>query len=202
VTTYQDALPADMQLALGTLELEGTPNAVTPAQAKTLLPLWQALRSNALQTDAETGAVLKQIESAMGAEQLSAIVAMQLTMQHVDDYAQANGLTLGAPPGAQGTPPAGANQPGQGPGMPGNMTDAERQAFRATAEAGGFGEGQGGQGFGNPGSMTDAQRQAFRATAEAGGMPAGGPRGGGGGSGFLNVLAKPLVDLLTQRAAQ
>ena len=33
-------LPPANQLALGTLMLEGTENAVTPAQAAALLPLW------------------------------------------------------------------------------------------------------------------------------------------------------------------
>jgi hypothetical protein len=199
-TSYQGALPASTQLALGTLKLEGTPDAVTPDQARMLLPFWQAIQGGGAQSDAEVNAVLKQIEGKMQPEQLKAIAAMQLTMQDLTDYAQANNLAMGGPPGAMGgAPPAGGGQAPQGFG---NLTDAERQAFQATAEAGGFGGGPGGQGPGNPGGMSDAQRQAFRATAEAGGMPAGGPRGGGGGAGFLTALARPLVDLLTQRAAQ
>ena len=44
-TTYADALPVRLQLTLGTLLLEGTPEAITPEQAQTLLPLWQALQA-------------------------------------------------------------------------------------------------------------------------------------------------------------
>ncbi len=199
VTSYENALPANSQLALGTLRLEGTKDAVTPAQAKTLLPLWQAIQNGVLQTDAETNAVLKQIEGTMTAEQLAAIAAMQLTAEDVTAYAQENGVAMGSPPGAgaMATPPAGSAQ--GGPGGFGNLTEEERAAMRATAEAGGFGgSSQGGQGFGN---MTAEQRAAMRATAEAGGVTFGGSRGGGG-QGFLTMLAKPLVDLLTQRAAE
>ena len=42
-TTFEGALPVRNQLTLGTLELDGTPNAITAEQAQTLLPLWQAL---------------------------------------------------------------------------------------------------------------------------------------------------------------
>lgn len=221
VATYQDALPANMQLALGTLKLEGTADAVTPDQAAALKPLWQALQSGAARTDPEVNAVLKQIEGKMKAEQLAAIAAMQLTMQDVTDYAQANGLTMAPPAGAEGMPPGGSGrQPpawaeGMSPGSSGgqgSLTEEQRAAMRATADAGGGPAGGFGQGGPAMGNLTDEQRQAFQATAEAGGQPAGGrpaggrpfggPRNGEGGSGFLNVLAKPLVDLLTQRAAQ
>ena len=43
-TSYDGALDARNQLMLGTIQLEGTEDAVTPGQAKALLPLWQALR--------------------------------------------------------------------------------------------------------------------------------------------------------------
>jgi hypothetical protein len=194
-TTYQDALPANMQLALGTLKLEGTADAVTPDQAAALRPLWQALQSGAARTDPEANAVLKQIEGKMKAEQLAAIAAMQLTMQDVTDYAQANGLTMAPPAGAEGMPPGVS-------GRQGGVTEEQRAAMRATADAGGRPAGGLGQGGPAMGNMTDEQRQAFRATADAGGRPFGGPRNGNGGSGLLTVLAQPLVDLLTQRAAQ
>ena len=41
-TSYEGALAVRNQLALGTLQLDGTPNAITADQAKTLLTLWQA----------------------------------------------------------------------------------------------------------------------------------------------------------------
>lgn len=197
VTSYDGALPAGSQLALGTLRLEETDHAVTPAQARVLLPLWQAIQSGVAQNSAEMNAIFRQIEKAMTPQQLAAIAAMQLTMQDVTDYAQANGLMMGSPSRAMGRGQAGTGpQSGQGWDMPGTMTDEQRQAFRATAEAGGFGGRQG------PGNLSEEQRASLRATFEAGGMPASGLRPAGGGSEFLSGLIRPLVDLLTQRAAQ
>ena len=42
-TAYENALDVTSQLALGTLNLEDTANAVTEEQAAKLLPLWRAL---------------------------------------------------------------------------------------------------------------------------------------------------------------
>ena len=71
-TAYENALDPTGQLALGTLNLEGTAEAVTEAQAAALLPLWQVLQGNELQGDAERYATVKQIEAAMTEAQLSA----------------------------------------------------------------------------------------------------------------------------------
>jgi len=197
---YENALPASTQLALGILRLEGTPQAVKPAQAKTLLPLWQAFQGRALQNESEQNAVLKQIEGTLTAEQTKAIAALQLTNDDMRKWMDEHGMQFG-PPGT----------PGPGGGPPGDMTDERRSAFRATAEASG---GRGG--FGN---MTDEQRAAFRATAEAsggqfpqGGQGGQGPRprgtpgpGGPGGQGRFfspyRIFVGPLVELLTQRAS-
>jgi hypothetical protein len=193
---YENALPASTQLALGILRLEGTPQAVTSAQAKTLLPLWQAFQGSALQNQTERNAVLKQIEGSLTAEQVKAIAALRLTNDDMRKWMEEHGQQFGAP-GAPGTP-------GPGGGPP-DMTDEQRAAFRATAEASG---GRGG--FGN---MTEEQRAAFRATAEASGQrfpPDGqglGPRGtpGPGGQGRFfapyRIFVGPLVELLTARAA-
>ncbi|MGE5602905.1 MAG: hypothetical protein ACM30E_07625 [Nitrososphaerales archaeon] len=199
--SYDNALPAGTQLALGILRLEGTSQAVTPAEAKTLLPLWQAFQGNALQSDTERNAVLKQIEGSLAADQVKAIAAMKLTNDDMRKWMEENDIQLR---------PAGTPVPGS---PSGNLTDAQRQAFRATAEAGG--------GFpaGAPGNLTDAQRQSFRATVEAGGgqFPPGvqagqapGARGTPGagrtGAGFrfasYRAFVGPLVKLLPERAAQ
>ena len=50
------------RLALGTLKLEDTGNAVSAGQAAELLPLWKMLQSGTLQGDAESNAIVKQIE--------------------------------------------------------------------------------------------------------------------------------------------
>jgi hypothetical protein len=206
---YENALPASTQLALGILRLEDTPQAVTPAQAKTLLPLWQAFQGSALQNQAERNAVLKQIEGTLTPEQVKAIAAMQLTRDDESTWMEEHGMPVG-PPGNGG--PA---------GPPSDMTDEQRAAFRATVEASGGqflqrGQGPGARGTpgaGGPGNMTDEQRQAFRATAEASGgsFPLGpgpsgtpGPGGLGGQRRFsapYRVFVGPLVEMLTQRAA-
>ena len=200
---YENALPASTQLALGILRLEGTPQAVTPVQAKTLLPLWQAFQGSALQNQTEQNAVLKQIEGTLTAEQAKAISAMQLTNDDMRTWMEEHGMRPG-PPGTPG--------PGGRGGESGNMTEEQRAAFRATVEAGG-----GPPDFGN---MTEEQRAAFRATVEAGGgqffqrgqggqgpAPRGTPGVGGSGRQFrffapYRIFVGPLVELLTARAAE
>ena len=80
------AAPSDVRgaesatrLALGTLKLEDTDNAVTPAQAAELLPLWRMIEGGSLKSDTETSAVLKQIEGKMSGPQLAAINVMART---------------------------------------------------------------------------------------------------------------------------
>src|SRR5512133_3694458 len=76
--------PVESKLAIGTLSLEGTDKAVTAEQAKTLLPLWKAVKSLSSNTSASTdeiNALYKQIQDAMTAEQVQAIKDMQLTTE-------------------------------------------------------------------------------------------------------------------------
>lgn len=218
-TSYEGALPARNQLSLGSLLLEGTENAITPAQAATLLPLWQAIQSGALQSNTEINAVLKQIEGKMTAEQLAAIVAMQLTAQDIQTWAQKQGMEIQFSPEAMATRQAeGGNQGGFGP--PGNLSEEEQAAVRATMEAGGMV-------FGDRGSLSEEERAAIRATMEAGGMPFGGNRGNMSdeeraamrataeasgmvfryrgapdGGGQFDFLVGPLIELLTRRVAE
>ena len=51
--------------------------------------------------------------------------------------------------------------------------------------------------------MSEEEREALRATMQAGGGMPGGPggRGGAGGRQFV-ILLNPLIELLTQRAAE
>ena len=67
-TDYADATSVRNQLALGTLKLEGTANAITAEQAKSLLPLWQAivaLSGTTTTAEAELTAVQNQIVTAL-----------------------------------------------------------------------------------------------------------------------------------------
>jgi len=201
-TSYPDAMNASSQLALGTLQLEETENAVTPEQAAALLPLWRALQGG-VTVQAEVNAVLKQIEGTMSQEQLAAIAAMRLTQEGLRTWMEEQGLG-----GPGGFPLPGS---GQAPGAGGGQDVSPE--VRATREA----EFAGGEvppematrraGFEN---MSEEERQALRATMQAGGGMPGGPgggmpggpggRAGAGGRQFM-VLLDPLIELLTQRAA-
>jgi hypothetical protein len=186
--TYDSALPVTAQLELGTMQLEGSPNAVTADEAKQLLPLYEALKGNTLQNAAEIRAVYKQIEGSMTPGQMQAIAGMKLTRDNLSQWAQAHGVTLpsgGAGPFSQGG--------GPGPGQ------------------GGGGQGGGRQGGGGQGNATpDPTRVALRAElqnlapeARATRLAQLGFRGGQGGqfrSRFNSVLLDPLLALLTKRA--
>jgi hypothetical protein len=205
-TSYEGALSASDQLMLGTLLLEKTELAITPEQAKSLLPLWQALQGGGVTIQAEVNAVLKQIEGTMTQEQLQAIAGLQLTGNDLRAWMEEQGMGGGFPGGG------------------GDLSDEERQALRATAQAGGGfpGGAPGGSSGEMPpdmatrraefANMSDEERQALRATAQAGGgfpgSAPGGDRpsgaGGWGSSGTrqANFLLRPLIDLLEARAGE
>jgi hypothetical protein len=173
-------------LALGTLKLEETEEALTPAQAAELLPLWQIIQGGSLQGAAETEAVLKQIEGKMTEAQLAEIEGMALTFQDMGAWMEAQGIEMpGRPEGQQG-----------GGGAFQNMSEEERNRLR--------------QEFQN---MTPEQRATRMAElgfqrpegGAPGAGPGGGPAGGGASRGRgpgVNVLLDPLLELLTDRAAQ
>jgi hypothetical protein len=191
-TSYDGALDASTQLVLGTMRLEGTENAVTPGQAAALLPLWQALRGG-VTAQAELAAVLKQIEGTMTSEQLEAIAAMQLTQEDLRAWMEEQDVGPGG--GQEVSPEVRATRQaefGSGEVPPEmatrraemeNMSDEEREALRATAQAGGGfpGGSEGGAGGGFPGGT--------------GGRT-------GRGAGQFGILLNPLIELLTQRAAE
>jgi len=184
---YPSALSVGGQLALGTIQLKGTENAVTPEQAVALLPLWQSLQGSAT-AQAEVDAVLKQIEGTITQEQLEAIAAMQLTQGDLQAWMQEQGL--GMPPGGE-MPPGGGTPPGGEMPSGGRMPPGgEMPPEMATRMA----EFQG---------MSEEEREAARATMQAeGGMP-GGPSdvGGAGGRQFI-ILLNPLIELLEARAGE
>ena len=175
------ALPLPIQLSVGTLMLEETPQAVTAEQAQELLPLWQMLRTlqqsdTAAQVEIE--AVLNQIQGAMTPEQLAAIEEMDLTAANMRDMFQELGLGMdrgegssGGQEGAFGPPPGVVpGSGGRGPGVPGVP-------------------GQGGGMM--PGGGTDLSPEE-QATAIAKRMS----------SGFGAALMDRLVELLEARAGE
>jgi len=133
---YADAASLRNQLAYGTMKLDGTPNAVTAEQAKTLIPLWQgilALSGDDTTASEELTAVQDQIVAALTPEQLQAIAAMQLTNTELNAFYAEYGITVPTPvPGV-------TKVPGSGSGK----TDEEKAAAQATAAASGQTTGTG-----------------------------------------------------------
>jgi hypothetical protein len=152
------------KLALGTLKLEGTEQAITTEQAVELVTLWQgyqALSNSETAATVELDAVIKQIQSAMTPEQTQAIEAMNLTRDSMAETMQSLGLDFGGRSGtnAEGTPVAGSAANGEG-----GMTPPDG------APSGGNGANRGSGGMG-PG----------------GGMPPGGGMGPGGDAGGMGL---------------
>jgi hypothetical protein len=177
--------PIQQKLAIGTLKLEGTPNAVTPAEAKTLLPLWQAVKVLPSQTTTapeEVTALYQQIQDSMTPQQVQAI--KDLTMSGTDMRALMT--SLGIQPTFGGAGGAGLSQ----------SQIATRTAARASGGGGGFGGPPGGGGFGGPpggggfgGGGTGTQTAR---TPGAGGAN----RGAGIGTLFVD----PVIKLLQTKA--
>jgi hypothetical protein len=139
---YEGALAVRNQLALGTLQLIQTGSVISAEQAQTLLPLWQALRSTQQAggtAQAEVSALLTQIEAAMKPEQLQSIASMKLTFTNMQEWATANGITMGS----------GGGSPGQGSGM-----SPEARATKQAAE--GVTSSEGGSGSKLPTALMDA----------------------------------------------
>lgn len=81
-TSYSDALAVPVQLAVGTIQLDGTENAVTAEQAGELLTLWQgyaSLLSGGYAAQEEYDGLQHQIEETMSAAQLQSIAKLELT---------------------------------------------------------------------------------------------------------------------------
>ncbi len=146
------ALDAVGQLALGTIHLEETESAVTPQQAVSLLPLWQAIQDAVTQGYTQADEDLVQVEGEMSSFQLETIVAMGLTQQDLWTWMQEQGIGMPAFPGEEmspderatrmpeGTPPEGQNPPpepmstrqppgGQAPGEGGRRDGAGQLAL-------------------------------------------------------------------------
>ena len=133
---YSDAANLRSQLAYGTIKLADTSNAITPEQAKSMIPLWQAVISLSGDTTTATEeltAVQDQITAALTAEQLQAIAAMQITNAGLNVFYAEYGIVLPTPiPGV-------TKVPGSGSGK----TDEEKAAAEATKTAAGETTGTG-----------------------------------------------------------
>lgn len=196
---FQDAMPISAQLGFGTLLLEDTEYAVTPAQAAELLPLWKAARSlsdSDTVADTEMEALFNQIEETMTPEQLSAISEMQMTGEEMGQMMEDLGISFGGgrfgdlSPEMQATAEA-ARESGEG--FPGG-------GFIVGGGPGGGMPGGGfveGQGPGGPGFRSENLSPEQQATMEALREERGNP-----GLRFALVFIDPLIDMLEERAAE
>ncbi|MBT3337470.1 MAG: hypothetical protein HN855_00605 [Anaerolineae bacterium] len=173
---YENALSVQLQLSVGTFNLEGTDLVVDAEQAAELLPLWQVLNSlNESSTAApeEIDALVAQIEETMTVEQIESIAAMQLTREEMGVIMQEYAISMG---GGE-TPPEGVT-PGQG---------------RGGSDVPGL-EG-GGPGRGGDTGMTPEQIATAQAEREANG----GGAGSMGNSRISSVIVEGLIELLQSK---
>jgi hypothetical protein len=134
--SYENALPARNQLLLGTLKLEDSQWPLSATQARALLPLWQGVRgamNSGASAQAETDALLQQIEAGLLPEQLAAIRGWKLTQVDLQAWARDEGLAVGTGSGGG----AGTGQPGSGQSLSAEER-ATRQAERGDQERGGL----------------------------------------------------------------
>lgn len=151
------------KLAIGTLKLEGTENAITPEQASDLLPLWQvylSLVDSDTAAQAEIDGLVDQISTTLTDSQNQAIDDMQLSQPDMMSVMQEMGISMGNRPqsasdseqsGSSGGFPGGGDgfAPPDGGGMPsgdmpsgGNMPTLSEDQI-ATAQASGGAPGMG-----------------------------------------------------------
>jgi len=125
---YTDAANIRSQLAYGIIKLADTPNAVTPEQAKSLIPLWQAvisLSGDDTTASEELTAVQDQLTVMLNETQLQSIAEMQITNAELNDFYAQYGVSLPTPvPGVTKVPGSGSSK-----------TEEEKAAAQATAAA-------------------------------------------------------------------
>ena len=190
---YSNALPVETQLVIGTLKLEGTPQAVDPAEAAQLLPLYTLLEqmsTGGTAAQAEIDAVLDQIQSTMTPEQIHAIAAMKLTQSDLagvfggGQFSQSGTRT----PGAGG----GAGFGGGGGGaFPGGGEAGGGGGFPAGGGGGALGGGGAAGGAGGGSNLNQNQIATLRA------QRTGTPRFGG--TGTPAFLVNQLIQLLQKK---
>jgi len=186
-TDYENALDVTSQLALGTLRLEDTANAVTAEQATHALPLWKISQGSTLTTESERLALAKQIEETLNDTQVAAIVAMQLTQADEQVWFQEQGPAAMGGSAPQGTRTDQGTGTGRFGGADQNMTEEERAAMRER--------------FAN---MTEEERANMRSQFAPSGD--GAPPAGGAPTGASNwtsgLLMRAVINLLTERSGQ
>lgn len=136
---YTDAASAETQLALGTIKLEETEQAVGAEQAAELIPLWQllqTLKSKDSTAPQEVAAVVEKIESVMTADQIKLITAMKITQQDAISAMQGQASSTGKSSTAQSNNNfAGGPPPDAMGGIPGQGMVLNQSAPATTSKA-------------------------------------------------------------------
>ena len=135
ISSTENSLPIETQLAVGTLQLAGTEQDISTEQAEELLVYWQVykeLSQRDTAAQAEIDGLVAQIEETMTDAQMQAITDMGITQQDVFAAMQSassvvsnasSDSTVSIPSGGSGMP-AGGPPDGGGGGMPSDMSGA------------------------------------------------------------------------------
>jgi hypothetical protein len=156
-------VPTLTRLLIGTVRLDETAYAVTPEQARSFIPLWQAvvsLSSSDTTASAEMTALEKQIERTFTSEQTGAMDAMQISRADLQSAGEALGITFGAGDrsDSNGTPSAPRGDASGGGFVIGGGAPPEG----GFVPGGGLGPGGAG-GFGGPQNLTTEQLATMEA---------------------------------------
>jgi hypothetical protein len=190
-TNYTDALPVETQLVLGTLKLEGTPQAVDSATAAKLVPLYTLLEqmtTSGTSAQAEIDAVLDQIQGTMTTDQIHTIAAMKLTQKDMTAFFGSAG---GFSRTGTRTPGAGFGGGGGFPGGGGGDAGGPPAGFTG---GGGGRTGGGAGGTGGAGGSGLSQNQIATLRAQRTGTPR------AGGTGTPAFLINQLIRLLENKS--
>lgn len=192
------------QLAIGTLMLEDTDQAVTQEQATKLLPLWQMLQSlygsNSVAQE-EVDAVVKQLRQAMTDVQLETIRATGSEPQDMAQVMESLGIDRQLPQ-VDGTPAAGQSWSGMQIPQGGDVPQVGGVGGGGMPQGGGTGGGmaqgggpQGGDDFGGGMNFSEGDFAQARATRQASGET-GGPMMGQTNT----MMIEAVIELLQERA--
>jgi len=177
-----DVLPVASQLVLGTIQLEGTEQAVTSEQAKELLPMWQVyqdISNSSTAAQEEVDGLIEQIQETMSTGQMQAITEMNLTQQDV--FAAIRAQNISASSGSsQSSNYSGVNFGSPDGGMPGGGPPDAGMVGGAAPD--------GGMGGASPITSTGQSPET-----EAG-------SGLGRSAGIPNILIDALIQYLEQTA--
>jgi hypothetical protein len=138
------------ELVVGTLKLDGTPNAVSKEQAAQLLPMWEVykqLTSSDTAAQAEIDGLSDQIHETMTADQTKAIASMKLTQGDLFSFMQGQRAGSGTGPSSSSR----RNSSGQGNGGNFFAGGGPGGGFSPGGDPGGF---PGGGGFSNGGTSS------------------------------------------------